>query len=563
MNRIFANLTSLRTTILLVFSLWGHTTLANPATVQQISSLPYTISVPGHYTLSASLETQGNGIQIAADNVVLDLGGHTLSGPRTPDNAFYGISAFGHKALEIRNGTLSGFQYAVYISGYFDRAKTSDDMGEGKHLVERLTIHDSTFRGIRVEGNNSVIRNNTITDIGGSTGIANAYAMGIEVYGKDIQVSDNTIEEVRGSGVKDIGEGVGICLTHFGDGSIVRGNRISNRSLELTSDMPAWHTRSRSTYGIWVGGDGATDVLVKGNTVKNFIHGITFKRSEAGAIRDNDVTQSLIPYYLPDNHDKTRVKDLGNNTSDQQTLILKHGRSTPGQIETVEPEYATYLSPLHRLRYHNFLPVPNLTPGDDKLIAKDQATMVDYWHPHTAGQKPRPVKVDLDDGRAFGCCGNDHLKNIQGAQGTPYNDILLGNDDSNLLAGAEGDDHIEGRAGDDFLFGDAGNDQLFGNEGDDVLDGGLGDDVLWGGPGADSFIFWEKQDSGNDIIMDFSGYAGEKDVIDLTGNLASFVEVMALTAQQGDDAVIRLNETSTITLKNIRKDQLTPLDFIF
>lgn len=132
-----------------------------------------------------------------------------------------------------------------------------------------------------------------------------------------------------------------------------------------------------------------------------------------------------------------------------------------------------------------------------------------------------------------------------------------------MLAGAEGNDRIEGRGGNDFLFGDAGNDELFGGEGDDVLDGGPGHDTLWGGPGADTFIFWGKAGSGNDIIQDFSGSNGEKDIIDLTGAFASFDDAMQATQQQEKDTVIRLNEHNTITLKKVRKDQLSPQDFIF
>lgn len=536
---------------------------ADATTLNRIGTLPYTITQPGHYVLSRSIETQGNGIEIAADDVTLDLAGHTLNGPLATDQSSYGIYAFGHDGIEIRNGKINGFQYAVYLSGYSDKAKKSDDLGDGRNVVEHVSVSNSSFRGIRVEGKNSVIRHNIISDIGGDTSIDNAYAMGIETYGRNVQITDNRIEEVRGSGVADIGEGVGISLTYFVDGSVVRGNHISNRSQDLTPDMPAWQTRSRSSYGIWVGGDGATEVLVEDNTIKNFKQGITFKRSEAGAIRGNTVTHSFIPYYLPDNHDYKRVRDLGNNTSDEQTLVLKHGRSTPGQFETVEPETATYLSPMHRLRFHPFLAVPNLTSGDDTLAATAHATMVDYWQPHTAGHTPRPVTVDLATGTASGCCGNDQLKGMQGAQGTPYDDVLLGNEKSNLLAGAEGNDRIEGRGGNDFLFADAGNDELFGGEGDDVLDGGPGHDTLWGGPGADTFIFWGKAGSGNDTIQDFSGSNGEKDIIDLTGAFASFDDAMQATQQQEKDTVIRLNEHNTITLKKVRKDQLSPQDFIF
>ncbi|MFL9674283.1 hypothetical protein ACXUPC_30175 [Pseudomonas marginalis] len=528
-----------------------------------IESIPYTISRPGNYRLDRSLNSDRNGIEILASNVTIDLNQNTITGPTDGDNTGFGIFSFGQSNITIKNGRIRGFQYGVYLSGLSDLA-THSSMLEGRdHLVEGMNIRFSTFRGIRVEGENSVISDNMVSDIGGDTTTDNAYAMGIETYGKEILIQNNSIMEVRGQGIQDISEGVGISLSRYGEGSVVDNNRVANRELEISSTSPAWKSRSRSTYGIWVGGDGIRDVVISNNRVNNFKQGITFKRSESGSFLGNRVTNAFIPYYLPDNHDRTRVADLGQNTSDEETLDLKPGRATPGQIETVEPPYLTYLSPLHRRSNPAFLPRPNPSNGDDIIIGIGERNMVDYWSPIDPSKPDNPVFIDLAAGRASGGGGNDRLINIRGAQGSPYNDVILGDAHDNLLAGGGGNDRIEGGEGNDYLYGDDGDDELFGGPGDDVLDGGEGNDILWGGPGADTFIFWKGSGGGETIIGDFSGSAGEQDRIDLAGILATFEDVLDASVEVGDDLLITLNADDSILLLNIKKEELTPADFSF
>jgi len=527
-----------------------------------IDKLPYTINEPGNYKLEKSLHSDRNGIEINASNVTINLNHNMITGSTGGGNTGFGIFSFGQSNITVKNGLIRGFQYGIYLSGLSDFAESSSALVGRNHLVDGMNIRFSTFRGIRVEGENSVISNNMISDIGGDTTIDNAYSMGIEAFGKQVLVKNNSIMEVRGMGIQDIGEGVGISLSRYGEGSIVDGNHVANREFEISSSSPAWKTRSRSTYGIWVGGDGIHDVVVRHNTINNFKQGITFKRSESGSLFGNRVTNAFIPYYLPDNQSRTRVADLGQNTSDEQTLDLKPGRATPGQVETVEPPYLTYLSPLHRLAYPAFLPRPNPTNGDDIIIGIGERNMVDYWSPIDPSKPDSPVFIDLAAGRATGS-GNDRLIAIQGAQGSPYDDTILGNDNDNLLAGGVGNDRIEGRAGNDYIYGDDGDDELFGGSGDDVLDGGAGNDILWGGLGADTFIFWKGSGGEKTIIGDFSGSTGEQDKIDLAGVLGTFEEVLSASKAVGDDLLITLNSDDSILLLNVTKETLTPADFIF
>ena len=156
------------------------------------------------------------------------------------------------------------------------------------------------------------------------------------------------------------------------------------------------------------------------------------------------------------------------------------------------------------------------------------------------------VQVNLKTGAVTGGDGNDQLTSIEGAIGTDFDDVLIGNDDGNFLRGMKGNDVIDGgagidrvaydratgagvvvslaagtasgadgddtlsnienvrgsdfadtlegddqaneiqaRNGDDLLRGLGGNDRLFGDAGNDTIEGGAGNDTIVGGAGHD------------------------------------------------------------------------------
>jgi Ca2+-binding RTX toxin-like protein len=426
-----------------------------------------TITAAGVYKLDRDLTFNaktGAAITIAADNVVIDLNGHTIRGSNAADTSAYGIVAMDRTNVTVKNGSINGFQYGIYLSDLID----SKPLDGGRHLIQNVDISDSTFRGIRVEGLDNVVRDCTISDIGGTTLYANAYAFGIESFGPNARILSNTVTDVRGFGIQDVGEGVGISISRHGDGSIVAGNVIRNSAVEVGAGYGDWPAQSRSTYGVWIGGDGSSNIHVNNNTIDNFVYGITFKRTVAGDFAGNNVTHAIVPYYLPFNDAGTRVVDLGGNISDIGPTELAFGRTTPAQVETVE---LIYLSPLHRGRDFLFVPLHN--PDDNvsgnTLDGGAGLQMVDYWRAASA------VIVDLQTGNTSGGGGNDVLANVEGAQGTEdHGDTLLGNTGRNLLAGSGGDDAIFGKEQGDWLFGDEGNDMIAGGSGADLIDGGEG-----------------------------------------------------------------------------------------
>ena len=129
-----------------------------------IDSLPYAITAPGSYYVTASL-SGGAGIQISTSNVVLDLNGYNVSG--TGGNLSSGIEVTGaFTGIAVRNGVVNGWghegikasscsdchfsQLQIYSSG-FDGLLA----GEGS-VISQVSASSNGFDGIDA-GNGSTV----------------------------------------------------------------------------------------------------------------------------------------------------------------------------------------------------------------------------------------------------------------------------------------------------------------------------------------------------------------------------------------------------------------------
>lgn len=164
----------------------------------------------------------------------------------------------------------------------------------------------------------------------------------------------------------------------------------------------------------------------------------------------------------------------------------------------------------------------------------------------------------------------DEAANVEVRMG--FDDLVIGGGEGDRISGNGGADTLDGGGGNDTLFGSAGNDVLYGRDGNDVLRGGAGkdalygghdDDTLTGGSGVDTFSFANK--IGHTTITDFNAFRrAEKVDLERVRDLTNFKDLKNNhLSQDGDNAVITVDEGNVITLLSVDLADLDRSDFIF
>jgi parallel beta-helix repeat protein len=122
-----------------------------------------------------------DGLIVGADNITIDLNGHTIDGPGTTDSSWDGIdNGAGHDGVTIVNGTLQDFGGdGIYLDGGARGNRLANlvlsDNGIG---VEVIRSADNTVEALAIVGNHSfgiIVNSSFQTEISTST-LANADA---------------------------------------------------------------------------------------------------------------------------------------------------------------------------------------------------------------------------------------------------------------------------------------------------------------------------------------------------------------------------------------------------
>src|SRR5256884_9965255 len=107
------------------------------------------------FTLSNDMTCQGDGMVIHVDNIAVDLGGHTLSGPGMgpqtwplPQLDTVGVRVGGHTGVTIRNGKTIGFSTGIYFidmeSSTIENVTTQKNrFGFYIHASKKITVRGS------------------------------------------------------------------------------------------------------------------------------------------------------------------------------------------------------------------------------------------------------------------------------------------------------------------------------------------------------------------------------------------------------------------------------------
>jgi hypothetical protein len=240
-----------------------------------ISALPITLTEPGSYYVTGDLVADGvGGIIVDADDVTIDLMGFGLEGTGVGE----GILMNGRRNVEIRNGTVRGFENGV-------RDTTEVAAAQGYRMIDlRVTDHVGigiwlTFADTLVE--NCIADNNGLTGIlvgDGSTVVVSAASnngqSGITA-GDGSALSGNT---TNGNGLSGVTGGAGSTIT---------GNTANGNSQFGIVAGP--HSTVTGNAAKGNGGDGMTvsvgSTLIGNAANDNGLNGITVDRGST--VKDN------------------------------------------------------------------------------------------------------------------------------------------------------------------------------------------------------------------------------------------------------------------------------------
>jgi Periplasmic copper-binding protein (NosD) len=182
----------------------------------------------------------GVGIRIGADDITLDLNGHTIAAAAQRNPKAHGILNVGHDRVTIKGGTVKGFgAYGVRLAGVernhvVDMAMTANFTGIGlvessHNLVERSAMTGSRFVGVNLTGGtaNKVVHNRIADSIAYGVLLqtsvadhgANNRVLENAITGKGIQVNPG---QVAATIARNTLQGDGIAV--YEPSTILQGN---------------------------------------------------------------------------------------------------------------------------------------------------------------------------------------------------------------------------------------------------------------------------------------------------------------------------------------------------
>lgn len=234
---------------------------------QPIIRLPHVIARPGTYVVAGDLilkGTTGNGITIDADNVVLDLGEHTITNeiPTTSGTvtAAIGIASFGHNNITVRRGTITGFLQGVVINSGTDPGHT---------LVENVTLNNCPYAGVDLTGDVVEVDNCRAESCG-------QWGLLVDNCNFGTMSGNEVINTIGHNG--NAGRGLQIGAS---TGCVVKGNRVVNLNAGI--------------FGISIfaqfGYSFASD-----NVVSGWTYGLTFANGSPGKYLNNLTENCTTPF---------------------------------------------------------------------------------------------------------------------------------------------------------------------------------------------------------------------------------------------------------------------------
>jgi parallel beta-helix repeat protein len=263
------------------------------------------------------IDCQNNGLIIGADNITLDLNGHTIdgagrdnSGADCRDGNCAGIDITGHhRRITIEDGTVQEFGSGIWIEGGADhrlRRLSLSRNGDGIDVVSATdtaitrSLVDGNVFGIFVADSDHIqIERNSVSGYQG---------VGVEVRGSDrVLIADNSVSDSLGPGSVVVGEAAGIFLGESSHSQIERNavsgnafvgviaqdsdrNELSGNRIFKNADAMIVHGDANTVSGNRIsdalgGGDGNGYGIVLESGRKNVLERNTVERTAQAGIR--------------------------------------------------------------------------------------------------------------------------------------------------------------------------------------------------------------------------------------------------------------------------------------
>src|SRR2546421_4227374 len=184
------------------------TPVASPTVSYPVREGTCAMRVSESFTLANDLSCAGDGLVIVSDNITVDLGGHTLTGPGMgpqtwplPQLDSVGVRVGGHTGVTVRNGKTQAFSTGIYfidmVSSSIEGVTTlRNRFGFYIHASQKITVKDSDVEfniyGLHLQNSddcvlvNNLLARQTYNSPGG---------YGLYLYASSRnRVTDNTID---------------------------------------------------------------------------------------------------------------------------------------------------------------------------------------------------------------------------------------------------------------------------------------------------------------------------------------------------------------------------------
>ncbi len=248
-----------------------------PMPIANAQSIP--IHLNADCTLDSDMTFSGTGFFIEADNITLNLNGHTITGSYSGPLPYYGVLVSGHSGVTIKNGTIQGFVYGVAL------------VNSNGNVIKNIVSNDNYHDGCLFNNSNNNAVNDCTCVNNGSVGI-------IMCNGSDGNIVNGCTANNNGTGVSIIdGETPGI-----GSNSNTIKNTVCNKN---------------SLGGIFIQ-NSDDNIIMDNTTIKNGASGISVVAgSDSNEIRgnhsSNNGTIGIVVGWIPTAPENRQVTSVDNS----------------------------------------------------------------------------------------------------------------------------------------------------------------------------------------------------------------------------------------------------------